>query len=310
MSLAIQVKSGKKTYHVQLSKRRLLTILGVTLFLITSYYQPWQNKGIPSAFAQERILQKQTELAHESAALEEVRSQVQRELSALTMKMGELQGQLRRLEAYGKQLGASVALSEEESPLIAQAIPMGGPAGDIDEWPLVTDHSLLNELDAMLAQIKDQQNQLQVLESVMVHHHIDEARFIAGRPISTGWLASEYGIRRDPFNGSPTMHRGIDYAADIGTPVAVTGAGIVTHAGRRSGYGNLVEVDHGAGLRTRYAHLNAYHVSVGDVVTRGQLIGEVGQTGRATGPHVHYEVIENGRHINPVNYVLRRAPER
>ncbi|RUO42894.1 hypothetical protein CWE15_05700 [Aliidiomarina taiwanensis] len=309
MSLAIQIKSRKGTYKVNLSRRRLLTILGVTLFLITSYYQPWQDQGVPPAYAQERIQQKQTELAMESAALQQVRSQVQRELSALTMKMGELQGQLRRLEAYSKQLSASVE-GAQQAPLLAQSVPMGGPESNVDEWPLVTDHSLLNELDAMLAQIKEQQNQLQVLESVMVHHHIDDARFIAGRPISTGWLASEYGIRRDPFTGTPTMHRGIDYAADLGTPVAATGAGIVTHAGRRSGYGYLVEVDHGAGLRTRYAHLDSYQVKVGDVVTRGQVIGEVGQTGRATGPHVHYEVLENGRHINPVNYVLRRAPER
>ncbi|MCO4321471.1 M23 family metallopeptidase [Aliidiomarina quisquiliarum] len=308
MSLAILYKGRKVRFEINLSQRRLLTILGITLFLLLSYYQPWQGRTINPEVAQQRIHEEQLRLAMESEAIKEVRSQVQRELSAMTMKMGELQGQLMRLEAFGQRLSAAADIDEGEF-FFSDPLPLGGPESNLSQWPVVTEHSLLSGLDQMLEQLEDRQKQLHLLESVMVNHHIEEARFIAGRPISTGWLASQYGIRRDPFTGNPTMHRGIDYAAAIGTVVAVTGAGIVTYAGRRSAYGNMVEVDHGAGLRTRYAHLDSYTVEVGEVVTRGQEIGQVGQTGRATGPHVHYEVLQNGRHLNPAEYVTRRAPK-
>lgn len=307
MSLAILYKGRKVKFKIKLSQRRFLTLLGLSAFLLLSYHQPWKERGIHPQVAQQRIQQKQVQLALESDAIKEVRAQVQRELSAMTIKMGELQGQLMRLEAFGQRLVATTDMAEDEF-LFSEPLPLGGPESNVNQWPVVTEHNLLNELDQMLAQLNDRQKQLNLLESVMVNHHIEDARFIAGRPLSSGWLASQYGIRRDPFNGNPTMHRGIDYAAPVGTPVTVTGAGIVTFAGRRSGFGNMVEVDHGVGLRTRYAHLHNYAVAVGDVVTRGEVIGQVGQTGRATGPHVHYEVLQNGRHLNPVEYVTRRAP--
>ncbi|HLV48440.1 MAG TPA: M23 family metallopeptidase [Aliidiomarina sp.] len=308
MSLAILYKGRKVRFKINLSQRRLLTLLGISLFLIVAYHQPWKDRGINPEVAKLRIHQEGLRLAMESEAIKDVRSQVQRELSAMSMKMGELQGQLMRLEAFGQRLTAAADIEGGEF-FFSEPLPVGGPESNVSQWPVVTDHNLLNELDQMLAQLEDRQKQLHLLESVMVNHHIEEARFIAGRPISTGWLASQYGIRRDPFNGNPTMHRGIDYAAATGTPVEVTGAGIVTYAGRRSGYGNMVEVDHGAGLRTRYAHLHNYAVEVGDVVTRSQVIGQVGQTGRATGPHIHYEVLQNGRHLNPAEYVTRRVPK-
>ncbi len=307
MSLAILYKGRKVRFKINLSRRRLLTLLGISLFILISYQQPWKDRGINPAVAKQRIHQEQLRLAMESAAIKEVRGQVQRELSAMSMKMGELQGQLMRLEAFGQRLTAAADMEEGEF-LFSDPLPLGGPESNVSQWPVVTEHHLLSDLDQMLLQLEDRQKQLNLLESVMVNHHVEDSRFIAGRPISTGWLASQYGIRRDPFNGNPTMHRGIDYAAAIGTPVEVTGAGIVTYAGRRSAFGNMVEVDHGAGLRTRYAHLNSYAVDVGEVVTRGQIIGQVGQTGRATGPHVHYEVLRNGRHLNPAEYVTRRAP--
>ncbi|WP_232819911.1 M23 family metallopeptidase [Aliidiomarina celeris] len=291
-----------------MSRRRLLTFLGIFSFLIVSYSQPWKDQGVDPEFAQTQIQQEQLRLAMETEAVKEVRRNVQRELTAMSMKMGELQGQIMRLEAFGQRLATAADVSDGEFVFSGQ-LPIGGPESNINDWPVVTDHNLLSELDQMLAQLEDRQKQLRLLESVMVNHHIEDSRFIAGRPVEAGWLSSQYGIRRDPFNGHPTMHRGIDYAASVGTDVFVTGAGIVTHAGRRSAYGNLVEVDHGGGLRTRYAHLHQYNVSVGDVVTRGQKIGEVGQTGRATGPHVHYEVLQNGRHLNPAEFVLRRAPQ-
>jgi len=124
------------------------------------------------------------------------------------------------------------------------------------------------------------------------------------RPISGGYLSSRYGRRPDPFTGQPTLHRGLDFAAPVGTPVVAPAAGRVKRASRRGSLGLLIEVDHGNGLVTRYGHLDSFAVARGDWVTRGQVIGRVCNTGRSTGPHLHYEVVSNGRSQNPWLYII------
>ena len=124
------------------------------------------------------------------------------------------------------------------------------------------------------------------------------------RPISGGYLSSRYGRRLDPFTGQPSLHRGLDFAAEVGTPVVAPAAGRVKRASRRGSLGLLIEIDHGNGLVTRYGHLDSFAVDRGDWVTRGQIIGRVGNTGRSTGPHLHYEVVSNGRSENPWLYII------
>ena len=103
------------------------------------------------------------------------------------------------------------------------------------------------------------------------------------------------------------MHKGIDFAAKEGTNVVATASGVVTWAGKMFGYGELVEIDHGNGLRTRYGHNKSLLVTVGDVITKGENIAKMGSTGRSTGPHVHYEVLRGGQQIDPLKYVYRKA---
>lgn len=124
------------------------------------------------------------------------------------------------------------------------------------------------------------------------------------RPIRGGYLSSRYGRRLDPFTGQPSLHRGLDFAAPIGTAVIAPAAGRVKRASRRGSLGLLIEIDHGNGLVTRYGHLDGFAVNKGDWVTRGQVIGRLGNTGRSTGPHLHYEVVEDGRSQNPWLYVV------
>ncbi|RUO34067.1 peptidoglycan DD-metalloendopeptidase family protein [Aliidiomarina soli] len=305
MSLSIIYRGRKVKFGLRFSRRRLLSLAGLSAFLVVSYYQPWTSDGLDTTYAQHRISDEQQQLALQSEAVREVRRHAEQELMAMTMRVGEMQSQLLRLEALGQRL-TEVAQLEPGEFNFSQPMPVGGPEITVAEWPSDTEHSVLNDIDAMLGQLEEKQKQLRLLESVMVNHHMNDERQIAGRPITTGWLSSPYGIRKDPFNGNPRMHRGVDFASAEGAPVVVTGAGIVTFAGRRAGYGNLIEVDHGGGLRTRYAHMSRIDVKVGDVVTRGQSIATVGTTGRSTGPHVHYEVIENGRHVNPSSHVQRR----
>ena len=139
----------------------------------------------------------------------------------------------------------------------------------------------------------------------MMNHNVSNASYIAGRPISEGWLSSQYGVRKDPFNGTPAMHKGLDfasYAEDV--KVVATGAGVVTWAGDRWGYGQLIEIDHGGGLKTRYGHNDTLLVEVGDVVTRGQAIAEMGNTGRSTGPHVHMKCCAMTSKLTPISLFI------
>jgi murein DD-endopeptidase MepM/ murein hydrolase activator NlpD len=147
--------------------------------------------------------------------------------------------------------------------------------------------------------------QLTALESLMRGLNIERESELAGRPVEKGWLSSYYGVRKDPFTSRPAMHKGIDFAGKAGENVIATGAGVVSWSGTRYGYGELVEIDHGNGLRTRYGHNAELTVEVGDVVTKGQSIALVGNTGRSTGAHVHYEVLKNGQQIDPLPYIYR-----
>ena len=308
MSLSIIYRGRKVKFGFQFTPRRLLSIAALSSFLMISYHQPWGYDGVDSRLAQARITDEQRQLAMQSEAVKEVRRKAEQELTAMTMRVGEIQAQLLRLEALGQRL-TEVAQLEPGEFDFSQPMPVGGPDISVNEWPTSTDHSLLQDLDSMLGDLADKQKQLRLLESVMVNHHMNDERQIAGRPVETGWPSSSYGVRKDPFNGNPRMHRGLDFASAEGNPVIATGAGIVTFADRRGAYGKLIEIDHGGGIRTRYAHMSRIDVQVGDVVTRGQRIAAVGSTGRSTGPHLHYEVLENGRHVNPSAFVQRRVAE-
>lgn len=116
-------------------------------------------------------------------------------------------------------------------------------------------------------------------------------------------FSSGFGYRRDPFNGHRAFHAGIDFADELGTKIYATGAGVVTFSGRRGPYGRLIEIDHGSGFRTRYAHLNAIHVEAGETVKLGQHIGDMGTTGRSTGVHLHYEILHRGEQVDPLPFI-------
>ena len=129
----------------------------------------------------------------------------------------------------------------------------------------------------------------------------------SGKPTSTPMLSSSYGYRRDPFNGHAAFHAGLDFPGSYGQPITAAARGKVSYVGQRQGYGNVVEVDHGNGLMTRYAHLSGFSARVGEQVLRGQQIGRMGSTGRSTGTHLHFEVRQNGAAINPRRFLEAKA---
>jgi murein DD-endopeptidase MepM/ murein hydrolase activator NlpD len=228
------------------------------------------------------------------------------EVIALTAKLAELQSQVLRLNALGNRLADDANIPEKEFNF-SQPPATGGPSSSVSPVSNKTLDELLIDINLFENKINYEEKQLQMLESVTFGHHIQNTSYLSGRPITKGWLSSYYGIRNDPFSGKPTLHKGVDFAGKENSPVIATASGVVTWAGKRFGYGQLVEINHGEGLKTRYGHNKDILVNIGDVVDKGQNIARMGSTGRSTGPHVHYEILRNNKQINPIKFVYRKG---
>jgi len=228
------------------------------------------------------------------------------QLTALTIKLAELQSHVLRLNALGERLADNANIPEQEFNFRKRP-PSGGPSTTTSDVIKKSFTQLLIEITQLENSLAHEENQLQMLESLTLGHHIEDTRYLSGRPITKGWLSSYFGVRKDPFNGRPAMHKGIDFAGKEDGDIIATASGVVSWSDDRYGYGKLIEVNHGDGLKTRYGHNKKLLVNVGDVVTKGQVIAKMGSTGRSTGPHVHYEILHNNKQINPLKFVYRKA---
>jgi len=228
----------------------------------------------------------------------------EQQFEALTLRIAELQARMVRLDAVGERLVDASGLNQSEFEF-AEKPGLGGPS-DAESSLAYGKPDFLNELEALAQEIEVREEQLEILQTLINGKKLDDEVFIAGRPVRQGWLSSRFGRRTDPFNGRIAMHRGVDFAAKEGSDIISVASGVVTFAGRRSGYGKLVEISHGNGYSTRYAHCKEILVSVGDVVKSGDTIALIGSSGRSTGPHVHFEVLKGDKQVNPAQYIARK----
>ena len=186
----------------------------------------------------------------------------------------------------------------------SQAPALGGPmAGEFNVD--FTPEGLGAEMERFEAHLADREQQLSILETLLTNRKLQDQSFVSGRPVEKGWISSHFGQRTDPFTGKPAMHNGMDFAGREGSSIIAVAAGVVTWAGHQSGYGNMVEVSHGDGFVTRYAHNKQNLVEAGAIVRKGDTIALMGSTGRSTGAHVHYEVYKHGRAVDPSSYIAR-----
>lgn len=240
-----------------------------------------------------------------------------REIQSLEAKITQLQ---EKSAGYEAQMNRNFELLERANLLAGlgtldkTVIQMGvggpGPAPDPAAeslTPLSRERlgEVSDQLDKLLRQARFQEESYQQVLRVLQDDQLAREATPSIRPIQNGYLSSRYGRRIDPFTGRPAFHRGVDFSAPLGTPVHATADGVVVRASRRGRMGKMVELDHGNGLHTRYGHLNGFTVHKGQRIHRGDLIGYVGNTGRSTGPHVHYEVVENGQTENPFLFIVR-----
>ena len=302
MNIILLRKDGSCTRSIHFTRWYHLALPVLVMGVLVSgvlgygYYLGTQQSSSPLVedWQQEMLLQKQD--------IESTRMRVQSDIDALTRRIGELQGHITRLDALGNKLVNMAGIDSKEFDF-SGAPAVGGPESVTDEAPEVTQNHLLTVIEDLARQIEHRSEQLEVLDEVILTKNLQKEIKPAGRPIKKGWISSYYGMRANPFTGKPEFHRGMDLAGKKGSPVIAVASGVITWAGKRYGYGNMVEINHGNGYVTRYGHGAEVLVNEGDAVKQGDEIMKMGSTGRSTGPHVHFEVLKHGRHVNPTKFV-------
>lgn len=243
----------------------------------------------------------QRELNAQRELVESAREEAADNLNALTQRLGTLQAHVNRLDALGERLADMAQLPEGEFHF-GDAPGRGGPR-DAETPVNATVPDFLKALEELSRQLEDRGEQLGALEHLLMDRKLQASILPEGRPVRAGYISSRFGRRTDPISGRADFHTGVDFGSRAGSEVLAVAAGVVTWSDRRWEYGYLVEVNHGNGYVTRYAHNKKNLVKVGDRVDKGQPIAIVGSTGRSTGPHVHFEVLQDGKIVNPMDYI-------
>jgi murein DD-endopeptidase MepM/ murein hydrolase activator NlpD len=241
------------------------------------------------------------ELQKQRQNIYEVRQHAEKSLDAMASRLSLLQGHVMRIDALGARLADMADLDDIEFGVM-NTPGMGGPT-PLENQQSTSISDLTKVLDNIDITLTDRREKLTAMESMLIDRALQEQTLPKGHPALGGWMSSLYGYRTDPINGKKGFHQGVDFAGKPQTPITAVATGIVIWSGVRYGYGNVVEISHGSGFTTRYAHNEKNLVSVGEKVEKGEIIALMGASGRSTGTHVHFEVLRHGKHLNPHKYI-------
>jgi murein DD-endopeptidase MepM/ murein hydrolase activator NlpD len=230
---------------------------------------------------------------------------MQNSLDAMAIRVGQMQAQVQRLDALGARLTKLAGMKTSEFQF-SEPPAMGGPLVAFPENKM-SENGLNEQMDRLSHIVNDRSDKLTALRTLLLQNQLSRRLLPSIPPVHTGYYSSNFGWRIDPFTGAPAMHEGVDFVANAGTPIYASAGGVVDYAGLDGSYGNMVEIDHGNNIVTRYAHASKVLVKVGQVVRRGQEIAEVGSTGRSTGNHLHFEVRYKGVAQNPVRFLQKSS---
>lgn len=264
----------------------ILTIALISAFVTATLIVPAdvsEHRGVKALLPASLSLSKLNNQAH---------------LDALAMQLGEMQARLMRLDAMGNRLGKLAGV--KESALSNLKPGQGGP--QINPRRL-TEFEIQTDIASLLLEIERKSDYMGDIESSLLKKNMLQNILPNATPVEAAYNSSSYGWRIDPFTGNSAFHEGLDFSAESGTPIFATAEGIVTEADQTNAYGNLIKINHGSGLETRYAHCSQLLTKVGDKVSKGQLIARVGSTGRSTGSHLHYEIRLYGAPLDPRKYL-------
>jgi murein DD-endopeptidase MepM/ murein hydrolase activator NlpD len=242
------------------------------------------------------------QLVREQVQVAETNAISQRQVNAMAVKLGELQAQANRLNALGERLVRMGKIDDGEFNFAAQP----GTGGGNEPTTAISASELSNEMAGLTSTFAHSGDQLQVLESLLINQDLDRTQTPSSMPLANTYISAPFGNRIDPITGGHEFHKGLDLDGKTGDPIHAAADGIVVRADfDAGGYGNVIDIDHGNGYATRYGHCSKLLVKVGDLVHAGDVIANVGSTGHATGPHLHFEVWINGAPVNPQPYLSK-----
>ena len=304
MNVILLSKREGKARQLDLARPLTLTALAslVVLFLGSAFAVGLQlGRGSHERVVLSDTVQFGSLLAEQKKQIADLKQQLQLRVDAMAMRLGEVNAHVIRLDALGRRLTEMADIDSREFNFDRDP-PSGGPEGEGTS-------AQIPDLSAMLAQLEQRvdqrESQLAALENLILARELHQEIHPEGRPVANGFISSYFGERSDPFDGRDAFLKGVDFAGAPGSSVTAVAAGVVTWAGERSGFGKLIEINHGDGFVTRYAHNERTLVTVGDTVKRGEPVALMGSTGRSTGPHVHFEVLRNGRQVDPLSFIGR-----
>jgi len=299
MQIILLTKGKKKTISFSENHKKTMFVLssGIILLLMGYFYLP-NTAEIKLTEQSKKVSQ---ELLAQRVELERVREKTINTLDNMALRVGQMQAQLTRLNAVGQHLAKKAKLNSSEFNF--DELPAIGSAEITGSDESFTQNQLLHDIQVLDNQLSLREKQLQLLDVFSANKRLSKEVRPAGLPVAKGWLSSYYGYRADPFTGKKKFHHGVDIAGKSGTSVLAAASGLVTSVGKKGGYGNLIEIDHGSGYVTRYGHNKEVIVKMGEVVKQNDVIAKMGSTGHSTGPHVHFEVLRHGKKVNPRKYL-------
>lgn len=305
MDIIVVSHSRGRTWQLRLEARRVwgwLPLAAVAIGMLGLSFVAGMNLQSDRGLLPKRIVGVWgAEFSQQREELAQVKAKAEEDAQALARRIAQLQAHVIRLDAAGTRM-TQIANIDPSEFSFDRPPSVGGPETEAFGTPAVLE-DVIGSLDRLQKTLGDRERQMRVLEDLLLASRLEREVKPSGWPIDSGYITSGYGSRTDPFTGLRTTHPGIDFAAAEGSQVHAVASGIVTEAAATNGYGELIEINHGNGYRTRYGHNSKLLVKIGDRVIKGQPIALIGSTGRSTGPHVHFELVMNGNTVNPAQYL-------
>jgi murein DD-endopeptidase MepM/ murein hydrolase activator NlpD len=304
MQITLTTTKQGKTVHSRLSPAAMLIaglllilVLPASLGLVVFHYATEAEQAKAALPTSLTLSEAEARMAEYQRTIEELRLKSEANVNVLSVKLGRMQAQLMRSNALGQRLADMAGLDKTEFDF-SQEPALGGVASPLESDTMEVE-DVMQLLHHLSVRLEQEQMELSLLESMMADKDLQQALDPKGWPVKGSYISSSYGYRNDPFSGQKSFHKGVDIPGKVGAPVHALAAGMVVLAKNKPGFGYTVEIEHGNGYTTRYAHASKILVDVGDRISKGMIIAEVGSTGRSTGPHLHLELLKDGKHINP-----------
>ncbi len=302
-----------RRYTIKISKilKYFLIFLLLAVFIITFFsgYFLGQHKNPEHQTQKLWVKSWRTELSKQKGKIDTAKTETQIHLDAFTDQVAKLQAHVARLDALGIHLSRLAKIDDDLfnfSANLSEQDLHADTEGDFTSAPSNESIDFFRSFDDLSSNITRLDNQLNSLQAILKHQKLDSQTMVRGKPIANGYISSYFGVRNHPIKKTKILHKGIDFVSKPGTSILAVASGVVSWAADKGGYGRLIEINHGDGYSTRYAHNDKLLVNVGDLVNKGDVIARMGNTGMSTGTHVHFEVWRNGKAENPITYLTKK----